>query len=165
MLFEPLFRLPAAWSSVSDRFGVHLFEGELTVADMDQIATVAARWHALHPGKVVELSIIHPSASRLSLEQRSRLARLIKRWESERTAAATVVLAGGLTGAVQRSLLTGLLMVVRPPHPTQVFASTGEALEWLLPHVRALSGRHVTLEALRAGVDRLCHEFGARRRA
>jgi hypothetical protein len=46
-----------------------------------------------------------------------------------------------------------------------VFAATGDALEWLLPHVRALSGRHVTLDALRAGVDRLSHEFSLRRRA
>jgi hypothetical protein len=73
-----------------------------------------------------------------------------------------VILATGMLGAVQRSVLTGLLMIAPPPHPSKVFSDLSEAVTWLLPHVAALSERPITEEHLRAAVEELCAAFRAR---
>ena len=93
------------------------------------------------------------------------MAELIKRWESFRIAAATVILAQGLLAAVHRSVLTGLLLLAFPPHPAKVFATTGEAVTWLLPYVNALSGPSIDSAEMLSAVSGLCAEFQARARS
>src|SRR5579862_850524 len=108
MKLEPIIHLPNMITGMWRRFGLHAFEGTLTLDDMVRIEAAGELWHRKNPGKVVEMVVIFPSEARLSGEERTRMARIVKRWESVRTASATVVLASGLLGAVHRSLLTGL---------------------------------------------------------
>ena len=162
MRFEPIFRTPTAWSVVARRFGVHLFEGKVTVADMERMERLGADWYSTHPGRLVELVVVFPSDTRMSTDERHRMARLIKRWEKDRDASATVILAEGMMGAVHRSVLTGLLLFAPPPHPAKVFGTVPAAVTWLAPYVHALCGTDATTEQLLAGVDALCSEFRAR---
>ena len=140
MRFEAVVRTPASWISVLDRFAVYLFEGHVTLAEMDDMQVVGERWRIQHPEKRVEIVVIFPSEARMSQEERARMARLIKVGEAQRAASATVILAQGLMASMQRSMLTGMLMIAPPTHPAKVFGSIPHALAWLAPHVEAVCG-------------------------
>jgi hypothetical protein len=161
--FEPLLTLPNLVSGMWRRFGVHAFEGAVTLDDMARIEASGSQWHRTNPGQLVELVIIFPSDARMSTEERARMASLVKRWEKTRTASATVVLADGLAGAMHRSVLTGLQMIAPPPHPTKVFSRVPDAVAWLAPYIQALCGADATAAELLAAVDRLCDGFRAAR--
>src|SRR5260221_14303158 len=159
MVFETLIALPNMITGVWRRFGIHVFEGRLTVDDMDRIAAQGDAWRRKNPGDCVEMVVILPSDNRMTSEERGKAASLIKRWEHKRSASATVVLATGLVGAAGRSVLTGLQLLAPPPHPTKVFGRTRDAVDWLQPHVEVLCGPDATRDALRAGVDDLLARF------
>jgi len=161
MKLVPLLQTPTAWSGVAERFAVHVFEGHVTLQQMDQFELVGDTWLARHPGKLVELAIIYPSDSRMSAEERKRMARVIERWQHQRVAACTVILATGMLGAMHRSVLTGLLMLAPPPHPAKVFGTIPDAVEWLTPHVRSLSAQ-LAPASLHAAVADFCDAFKAR---
>lgn len=148
MRFEPVISLPTAWSSVFARFVVHLFEGHVSLADMDRMQMTGARWEVEHPGKRVEMVVIFPSDARMSHEERSRMSQLIKRGEAQRSASATVILAEGLLASVQRSVLTGMMLLAPSPHPVKVFATIPDGLRWLFPHLRAQCGPTLELDQL-----------------
>jgi hypothetical protein len=139
-----------------------LFEGRLTVTDMNRMQAIGDEWRRKNAFKSVDLSIIYPSDSKMTNEERTRMAQLIKHGDEFRTAAATVILAEGMLAAVQRSILTGLILVTRPPHPAKVFATTAEALRWVLPHVSMLQGPGLTSADVLGAVTDLCAEFQAR---
>lgn len=90
------------------------------------------------------------------------MTQIIRRWEKDRIASATVILATGLAGALQRSVLTGFVLIAPPPHPMKVFGSVPDATAWLSPYVRELSGSTVTPAALLSAVEELCSAFRSR---
>lgn len=134
--FERIIALPAVWSYACGRLAVHLFQGQLSVPDMDRMEQVGVLWHERKPGKRVELSVILPSDARMESAERARMARLVRRWENERIASATVVLAQGLRGAMHRSVLTGLMLVAPSPHPAKVFGTIDDAVAYVTPFVQ-----------------------------
>ena len=162
MTLEPLIRLPNAWTGVAGGYAVHLFEGRLTVADMDRMEALGDQWHAKNPGRLVEMVVIFPSSARLDDAERQRLLRLVARREKDRTASATVILAEGMVGAMQRSMLTGLNLVRRPPHPVKVFSAVPEAAGWLLPYVREVCDRTLGRLQMLAATEDFCAKFRAR---
>jgi hypothetical protein len=153
---EAAFRTPNVVTGVWRRFGAHVFEGRLSLEDMARLESFGNLWHKKNPGSVVELAVILPSEARMAGEERARLAKIIRRWEMTRTASATVILANGLVGAMQRSVLTGLMMIAPAPHPTRVFGTTREAAAWLAPYIQAACGVEATAAAIGAAVDALC---------
>jgi hypothetical protein len=162
MTLEPIIDTPFLMTGLWRRFGVHLFEGKVTVADMNDIETRSEAWHAKIRGKLVEMVVIFPSDARMTSEERTKMTRIIKRWEAARTASATVILAEGLRGSMHRSVLTGMQMIVPAPHPTKVFGAIDDAVRWLAPHVGELCGKEATAEALVDAVDGLVKRFEAR---
>jgi len=160
--FESIIEMPCLLTGLWKRFSVHLFEGKVTLADMAEIEERSEKWHDKIRGKLVEMVVIFPSDAKMTSEERSKMTRIIKRWESSRVASATVILAQGLTGAMHRSVLTGMQLVVPAPHPVKVFGNTADAVKWLAPHVRELCGPEATPEALDAGVVELSQRFAAR---
>jgi hypothetical protein len=164
-LLQPIIRFATAWSSASDGWAVHLFEGGLTVTDMDRMQQMGDQWNAANPGKRAELVIVYPSDARMSGEERSRMARLMKHGDKRRAASATVILAGGLRGALHRSTLTALMMVAPASHPAKVFGSIADALRWFLPHVQGLARESVVPERLELELQQHLEEFSARPRA
>lgn len=162
MRFEPVTQLTSAWSGVARRCALHLFEGALTVGHMDQLQVHGDRWHKQNPGKLVELVIVYPSDARMTAPERTRMTELMKRWQAQRVASSTVILADGLRGAMQRSVLTGLILVVPPPHPAKVHGSVADAVAWLLPHARSVCGADLTPSLLSTAVTDFCRAFEAR---
>ncbi len=160
--FDPIIEMPTMTSAVWRRFGVHLFQGALSVADMDQLDASGAAWRKTMVGKMVELVIIFPSEARMTSAERARMAKIVKRWEHTRDASATVILAEGIVGSLHRSVLTGLQMIVPSPHPMKVFGAIPDAVRWLAPYVEALCGAEATPAALIAGVDDLRARFAER---
>lgn len=155
----PIMRMESMITGRWRRLGVHAFEGKITLADMTRIDVAGAQWHKENPGNVVELVIIFPSDARMSSDERSRMAALVKRWESARTASATVVLASGLLGSMHRSVLTGMQMIAPPKHPTKVFGSLADAVTWLEPYVQELCGPEAKGPDILAAIERLCEIF------
>jgi hypothetical protein len=161
-MFEHLLELPAAWTCASGSFGVHLFEGELTVSEIDRLEAIGIEWRRRNTGKRVELVIVLPSNARMSHEERSRMAELIRRSEKERIASATVILAEGLRGAVHRSVLTGLMMIAPPPHPVKVCGAIADAMTYLFPYLRMLPGPSLAMSETSRAVQALYEAFRRR---
>jgi hypothetical protein len=159
---EPIIEMPCLHTGLWKRFGVHLFEGKVTLADMEEIETRSEAWHDKLRGKLVEMVIIFPSEAKMTSEERTKMTQIIKRWETSRAASATVILAQGLTGALHRSVLTGMQMIVPAPHPLKVFGNTTDAMKWIAPHVRELCGPESTPEALDTAVTDFSARFRAR---
>jgi hypothetical protein len=159
---EPLIEMHCMVTALWRRFAVHLFEGKLTVADMDRIEANSEVWHGRVNGKVVEMVVILPSDAKMTGEERTRMSRIIKRWENKRQASATVVLAQGLVGSMHRSVLTGIQMLAPPPHPVKVFGSIADAVGWLSPHVVEVCGVEAKPDELTAAVRDLSARFAER---
>jgi hypothetical protein len=162
MKLEPIICTSSAWSSVYAHFVVHLFEGHLGLAEMDRMHALGEHWRAANPGKRVELVLVFPSDAQMSQEERARMARLIKHGEAQRAASATVILAQGLLASFQRSVLTGMMMIVPAPHPAKVFGNVADALRWLSPQTQAVCDQALSVEALSALVDANIAAFRAR---
>jgi hypothetical protein len=165
MTLQPIIRFGTAWSSASDGWAVHLFEGTVTASDMERMRQLGDVWSAKNPGKRAEMVIVFPSDARLSGEERERMARLMKHGDARRAASATVILADGLRGALQRSTLTALMMVAPPSHPAKVFGAVSDAVRWLFPHVQRLSPEYATVEDMERVLSAHLEEFGARARS
>ncbi len=163
MQFEPIIEIPCLATGLWRRFAVHIFEGKLTLENMAELEAASEAWHAKLHGKLVEMVVIHPSQSKMTSEERKRMTGIIKRWEHTRAASATVILAQGLLGSLHRSVLTGLQMIVPAPHPTKVFGSTEDALQWLAPSVQKTCGPEARVEALSSAVAALSDHFQKRR--
>jgi hypothetical protein len=108
---------------------------------MDRLEAVGERWQRANKGPRAEMVVILPSRAKLNAEERQRMTRLMRHGEAERVAAATVILAEGVSGAVQRSLLTGLLLVAPAPHPVKVCGTLEDGLTYLSPHLQMLGSR------------------------
>jgi hypothetical protein len=160
---EPIIKVEPAWTAVSGRFGVHVFEGHLSIPDMDRMRAIGDEWYRKNPGRLVELVVVFPSNALMSAEERRHMTSLIKRWERNRDASATVILAEGLTGSIQRSVLTGLNLVAPPPHPMKVFGKIPEAVSWLFPYVQPVCPAASSCETALAAVQDLCRAFNDRR--
>jgi hypothetical protein len=164
MLLEPLICMPQAWTFVWQRFGVHFFQGTLGIGDMDRLESEGDRWHAAHPGQLIEMVVIFPSDARMNTTERERMIRLMKRREKSRLASATVILAEGITGAMHRSVLTGLMLIARPPHPAKVCATIPDAIAFLMPHLRSLCDPRATHASMVVALDEARAAFEARAR-
>jgi hypothetical protein len=162
MMFEPLVQQPNMVAAIWRRFAVYLFEGHVSIDDMGRMEAHGVHWMRKNPGKIVEMVVIYPSESRMNSEERARMGKVIKRWEDVRLASATVILAKDLVGSMHRSVLTGLQLIARPPHPTKVFGTNPDALQWLAPYVAELCGVDATYPKLLEGVAELSRSFESR---
>src|SRR3954469_14624790 len=102
MHLEPIIEIPCMVTGLWRRFAIHLFEGKLTLENMEKLDREGAIWHAKVQGKLVEMVVIFPSASQMTTEERVRMTQLVRRWEHTRAASATVILAKGLVGSLHR---------------------------------------------------------------
>jgi hypothetical protein len=159
---DPIIEMPCMVTGNWRRFAVHVFEGKATLADMAAIEENSERWHAKIRDQLVEMVIILPSNAKMTGDERSKMTHIIKRWEHTRIASSTVVLAQGLLGSLHRSVLTGMQMVVPPPHPTKVFGSIDDGLRWLAPYIQKSSGADAQADTLIVAVDNLIAYFGKR---
>lgn len=162
MKLEPIIEMPCMVTGNWRRFAVHVFEGKLTIADMQAIEESSEKWHAKIREQIVEMVIILPSDAKMTGEERTKMQQIIKRWEHTRIASSTIVLAQGLLGSLHRSILTGMQMVVPPPHPIKVFGSIDDGLRWLTPYIQKSSGADAHTDMLIASVNDLIAAFAKR---
>jgi hypothetical protein len=161
-MFEHLIEQPNVLFAAWRRFGVYLFEGPISIGDIDRIETTGSQFFRKTPGKIVEIAVIFPSDARMTSEQRAHMGKTLKRWESRRLATATVILATDLVGSMQRSVLTGLQLITRPPHPTKVFPKIDEAILWLAPYIAEACGIDATYPKVMAGIHDATSRFASR---
>ncbi|MGE0786978.1 MAG: hypothetical protein AB7S26_14995 [Sandaracinaceae bacterium] len=116
-------------------------DGQTPVSELEQLIELSKRHNARYGDpRNVALTIIHGTPSGMSAEERAAAARLIESTKHTRVASSTVVLARGLVAAVHRSILTGISLLVPPPHPVKVCSDVPSALSFLQPHIESLCG-------------------------
>lgn len=130
-------------------------QGHTNVAELQELRVLfgmlaKARGDEPH----VSLIILYPSDSTMSGEERRVVTKLIEESKHRRLASATAVLATGVMAAVHRSILTGINLLVPPPHPNRITASIDEAISFVHPHVVKSSGP-ITQADVRAMIDEL----------
>ena len=143
---------------------IWVVDGHTPLDELKRLRSRVAEWRQQRAArKNVALTVLYPSPSTMSTEERLTVARMIDETKHDRTASATVVLADGILGALHRSILTGLSIVVPSPHPVRISADLGTAITFVLPHVERLCGpiEHGEIEAMVA--DLHAHILAARR--
>jgi hypothetical protein len=142
---------------------VWVVEGHTGVAQLEKLRTRFLELsRARGEEKHVALIVLYPSESTMSAEERRCLARMIDESKHRRLASSTAVLAKGLMGAVHRSILTGMSILVPPPHPNRIVSSVEDAIAFVHPHVVKSCGPVATSD-LRAMVAELYDRVGSAR--
>ena len=97
---------------------------------LDEALTDAVR---LHGERTAHLHVAELADRRKGMREgpRDRLTEMARRWDGQLGAAAFVVPRAGFGASVVRSVITGVLLVVRPRSPTRSFESLAPALDWL----------------------------------
>ncbi len=123
-----------------------VFDGNLDMTALELLRLRSDEWLEAHPGRTVDIAIVQPSATQMDDATRKMLALVIKDHQDNRNAAATVILATGLRGALHRSVVTAVNMMAPPPYPGRVFGAVDDALDWLSPYIVELCGEAPLVE-------------------
>jgi hypothetical protein len=127
----------AAWRQLV----LWVVDGHTPLDELERLRVIVQSWsRAQGTLKNVTLVVLHDNRSTMSAEERRSVSRMIDETKSQRVASATVVLAGGIVGALHRSILTGFSLLVPPPHPTKVYADVESAIAFLHPHIESVCG-------------------------
>jgi hypothetical protein len=149
----------AAWKGLV----VWVVDGHTPLEELERLRVVVRDWmRERGSAKNVSLVVIHANSTTMSGEERRTVAKIVEDTKSSRIASANVVVSSGVVAALHRSILTGLSLLVPPPHPVKVFANVSPAIRFLHPYIEALCGR-VAPEEIEAFVARLHGEVLARR--
>src|SRR5690349_19927053 len=95
-------------------------DGHRPVEGVSRVRGIVGAWtRERGSAKNVTLVVIHGSKTSMSFAARATIAKMTAETESSRLASASVVLGGGMVGALHRSILTGFSILVPPPHPVK----------------------------------------------
>lgn len=122
------------------RLVVLVTDGHNDVRALEELRRTLVGWIGENPGKNVTLVVLHATPSSMSSDERRTMMRLMEETKHSRMASATVVMATGVLGALHRSILTGMNMLVPPPHPSKIVADVPSAARFLAPYLDGLSG-------------------------
>jgi hypothetical protein len=137
------------------RLVLWVVDGHTPLDELERLRSIVRAWNrAQGDEKNVTLVVIHGTRSSMSAEERQSVARMIDETKDRRVASATVILGGGMIGALHRSILTGFSMLVPPPHPTRICATIPAAIDYLHPYIKALCG-DVSAQSVEALVEDL----------
>jgi len=144
---DPTFRSPAPRSSrpglvvlhddadlgvarVSDVVVVH-WRATPTLASVERMgAALAQAVRELDGRPAIILPIIYTSSPAPEGKVRDHLQLTIEKQERMVCCAAYVVLGSGFQSASLRAIIAGMVLAIRPKHPTKVFRSVREAITW-----------------------------------
>jgi hypothetical protein len=141
------------------RLVLWVIDGHTPLDELERMRAIVGDWSRRERGlQNVTLIVIYPANTTMSGEERRSVARMIEDTKSTRAASATVILSGGMVGALHRSILTGFTLLAPPPHPAKVFADVPSAIAFLHPHVERLCGRVPAADVVGL-VDALHHEI------
>jgi hypothetical protein len=150
----------AAWKGLV----VWVVDGHTPLDELERLRVLVRGWtRERGAAKNVTLVVIHASSTTMSTEERRSVARMVEETKSSRLASSTVVAAAGVVAALHRSILTGISLLVPPPHPVKIVANVPAAVRFLHPYVEVLCGRVPPAE-IESFVARLHAEILAHRR-
>ena len=142
----------ASWREIL--FEIWLARG--SAADIRAGIEVVKKYLARVPGPMIGFSIVHPPAmGPLDSDGRAAIAEQARVVNPRSKAGALVILSGGFSGAIVRSIATGLSLISPPKHPNKVFDTMERACAWIAPHVTPVDGRAVTPEEIMAAYRQL----------
>jgi len=119
---------------------IWVVDGSTPPEELERLRTISRAWREEHPEPTVNLIVIYPTQTTMDAAQRKVAAKFIDETKHTRVASATAVLATGMVGALHRSLLTGLSILVPPPHPVKITARVVDAVDFLHPHIEQTCG-------------------------
>ena len=90
-----------------------------------------ARAVASDPGKVAFMCVVAPTAEPPDDEVRSASANMITAHGSNLAGTACVIEGSGFRAAITRTVLSGIVFVIRTPSPIRLFESVEQAAPWL----------------------------------
>lgn len=107
------------------------YEGTPTRSTVEAVASFGAT-HIRAAGARVGVIVVIRTDDRVpDAATRAGLAGLMKRFEPNIAALALVVVGSGFGAAAVRAVLAGMNLVARAAYPTEVFADTQPALQWI----------------------------------
>jgi hypothetical protein len=110
--------------------------GALHASRYAEIEQVGRDLIARHGAGIAVLVIIPSVAKPPPEEVRTAITNMLARVAPSLRCVCWLVEGSGFGAAAVRAALTGLQLVSRSPYPTRVCSSVGEALSWILPHMR-----------------------------
>jgi hypothetical protein len=137
---EPAICTPTMAAATWRRMTFLVSDGHNDVAALERMRRMGHEWLRKSPGKTVDFVVIHPSNTTMSSEERATMMRYIDETKHNRLASATVVLATGILGAVHRSILTGMNLIVPPPHPARICADVATGARFVERYADHLCG-------------------------
>ena len=120
------------------RCSVSVVRGSVTIPDIEALERGFEAYMSEHPGKHVTFSYVLPSDDRLDAKVRDRIKVMMDNYGADTLAAAYVIPADGLTGALQRSILTSIMMLTRGAYPRKVFKSLEDGCAWGAGHLQSI---------------------------
>ena len=88
-----------------------------------------------NPGRLAFLCVVSPEAKPPDDAERSASSAMINGHGSNLAAVACVIEGSGFRAAITRTVLSGMLLVVRSPSPIRLFETVELAASWLATHV------------------------------
>jgi hypothetical protein len=88
--------------------------------------------HCEEHERIAVLSVVLGTALEFDGGGRETANRLVTDFAPVTLANATVILAGGIRGAIARSMVAAIFLARPVPHPRKVFSSVEEASDWLV---------------------------------
>lgn len=100
---------------------------ELVEIQASQLARAVER----APGKVAFMCVVSPTAEPPDDAERSASAKMISVHGSKLSAVACVIEGSGFRAAITRTVLSGIVFIIRTPSPIRLFESVELAVPWL----------------------------------
>ena len=110
---------------------VTIWSGEMRAATVREAAAEGRRLAQLRPGETSFLNMIARGTPVPGNDVRAEFQQMMREKPGQMRCTAIVAEGGGFHGSVVRGVVTGLMMVVRPPFPMKVHAGVPEAAEWI----------------------------------
>lgn len=145
---------------ISGPFGVVIWRGAVTPAAIDRVREMGLA--ALHgsPGSAVLFGIVEESAAMPNAEQRGRSAAINDELATLGVIGFGAVLGShGFSGAIMRSVVTGLSQIARNRYAFRAFPSVANTCEW---GAKLLKAPNLDWRAHAEAIDRVRYEHTVR---
>jgi hypothetical protein len=155
-----LYTNPEQSTLVSGPFGVVIWRGSVTAAGIDRVREMGLVTLQGSPGGAVLFGIIEESAAMPDADQRRRSAAVNDELASAGVVGFGAVLGSqGFSGAIVRSVVTGLNQIARNRYAFRAFPSVAHTCEWGAKLLRAAD---LDWRAHAVEIDRVRHEHAVR---
>lgn len=133
----------------------HVWRHRTLAAAVPAVIEAFARARGQGGGRFANVGIVEANAPLPESEVRSQLARLMRDAGEEIVASSMTFEGTGFRAAAVRSAVMGLSLMARQPYPHRIFASVGEATDWLVSQMRRRQAPSPPSSTIRRAIRRL----------